>query len=235
MSLRRTLNKKPDMKAHYIEFMQQLFDDTHAEPAPPPREGQECWYLPTFGVYHPQKLCQIRVVFNSSAQVNDVLLSGPDLNNSLLGVLLRFCKEPVALTADIQQMFYSFTVQENDRDVLRFLWFHDNNLNNEVVDFRMRVHVFGNSPSLAVAIFDLRKAARDVENKYGSDVRQFIEREFYVDDALKSFPTEAEAIDVVQRACEALALSNIKLHKIASCCSCRRQGQNHQRSGSYSG
>lgn len=95
-----------------------------------------------------------------------MLLSGPDLNNSLLGVLLRFRKEPVALSADIQQMFYSFTVQENDRDVLWFLWFCDN-LNNEVVDFRMRVHVFGNSPSPAVAIFGLRKAARDAENKYG--------------------------------------------------------------------
>lgn len=70
MSLRRTLNKKPDMKAHYIEFMQQQFDNNHAEPAPPLREGQECWYLPTFGVYRPQKPGQIRVVFDSSAQVD---------------------------------------------------------------------------------------------------------------------------------------------------------------------
>lgn len=76
-------------------------------------------------------------------------------------------------------MFYSFTVQEKDRDVLPFLWFRDSNLNNEVVDFRMRVHVFGNSPSPAVVIFGLRKAARDAENKYGSDVRQFIERILY--------------------------------------------------------
>lgn len=37
-----------------------------------------------------------------------------------------------------------------------------------------------------------------------------------MDDALKSFPTEAEAIDVLHRARNMLALSNIKLHKIAS-------------------
>ena len=60
-----------------------------------------------------------------------------------------------------------------------FLWFHDNNLNNlDVLDFCMRVHFH--------AIVGLRRAARHVENKFGSDVRQFIEREFYVDDTLKS-------------------------------------------------
>ncbi len=53
------------------------------------------WYLPTFGGLHPQKPNQIRVVFDSSAcysgiSLNDVLLRGPDLNNSLVGVLLCF-------------------------------------------------------------------------------------------------------------------------------------------------
>lgn len=81
-----------------------------------------------FGVYHPKKPGQNQVVFNSSAQyngvsLNDVLLTGPDLNNPLLGVLLRFCKESVDITADIQQMFYCFLVKEEDRNFLRFLWF----------------------------------------------------------------------------------------------------------------
>lgn len=78
--------------------------NNHAEIAPPLAENEECWYLPFFAVYHPQKPGQIRVVFDSSAQhqgisLNNVLLKGPDLNNSLLGVLLRFRKERVAITA----------------------------------------------------------------------------------------------------------------------------------------
>lgn len=91
-------------------------------------------------------------------------------------------------------MFFSFSVQERDRDVLCFLWFLDNNFNNDIVDFHMKVQVFGNSPSPAVAIFGLRKAAWDVENKFGSDVWQFMKREFYMDGAL--FP----AVDVLKRA-----------------------------------
>ena len=117
-SLLRTLEKKPEVKTHFVTYMQNIFDRDHAQVAPPLQKDQECWYLPIFGVYHPQKPDQIRVVFNSSAQkqsisLNDVLLSGPDLNNSLLGVLLRFRRELVAVTADIEQMFHSFVVRED--------------------------------------------------------------------------------------------------------------------------
>ncbi|XP_025766921.1 uncharacterized protein LOC112848107 [Oreochromis niloticus] len=221
MSLRKTLDKKPEMKMHFTDFMQNMLDKGHAELAPPLQEGAECWYLPTFGVYHPKKPNKIRVVFDSSAQydgisLNEVLLSGPDLNNSLVGVLLRFRKEPVAITADIQQMFYCFVVREDCRDFLRFLWYQDNDLSKDVVDYRMRVHVFGNSPSPAVAIFGLRKAAEHQEVEYGSDARHFVERDFYVDDGLRSFATTAEAIDVLRRTQQMLAASNITLHKIAS-------------------
>lgn len=221
MSLRRTLDKKPEMKTHFVEFMQKMLDNQHAELAPPPNRDKENWYLPIFGVYHPQKPGKIRVVFDSSAQfdgvcLNEVLLSGPDLNNTLLGVLLRFRKEPVAVTADIEQMFYCFVVQEDHRDYLRFLWYKDNDLGKDVVDYRMRVHVFGNSPSPAVAIYGLRLAAREAESEYGTDARDFVEHNFYVDDALKSFPTAAEAVDVLQRTQKMLALSNLRLHKIAS-------------------
>ncbi|XP_051816711.1 uncharacterized protein LOC127537707 [Acanthochromis polyacanthus] len=220
-SLRRTLTKNPEMKQQFSAFMEKLFENQHAEPAPPIQEQRECWYLPIFGVYHPQKPAQIRVVFDSSAQqqgvsLNSVLLTGPDLNNTLLGVLLRFRKDLIAVTADIQQMFYGFLVRDDHRDYLRFLWHKDNNLSKEVEEYRMRVHVFGNSPSPAVAIYCLRRAAQQGETKFGADTRQFVERHFYVDDGLISLPTESAAIDLLKRTCASLAESNLKLHKIAS-------------------
>ena len=62
----------------------------------------------------------------------------------------------------------------------------------------MRVHVFLNSPSHAVDIFGLRRAAKDHEDDYGSDSRHFVQMDFYVDDGLRSFKTKAEAIDVLR-------------------------------------
>lgn len=209
------------MQRHFVDFMQNIFDRDHAEPAPPLKEGEECWYLPSFGVYHPRKPDQIRVVFDSSAQhegvsLNNMLLTGPNLNNSLIGVLIHFRQEPVAVMADIQQMFHCFIVREDNRNYLRFLWHKDNDIHKEVIDFRMKVHVFGNSPSPAVATYGLRRTAQTGEEEYGSDARQFVEKNFYVDDALKSFPTAKEAIDLLTRTKEMLATANLRLHKIIS-------------------
>ena len=56
-STRRTLDKKPLMKQHYFNFMQKLLEKGHAEPAPKAELSPSSprWYLPHFGVYHPQK------------------------------------------------------------------------------------------------------------------------------------------------------------------------------------
>nr|XP_049585083.1 uncharacterized protein LOC125974177 isoform X2 [Syngnathus scovelli]XP_049585084.1 uncharacterized protein LOC125974177 isoform X2 [Syngnathus scovelli]XP_049585085.1 uncharacterized protein LOC125974177 isoform X2 [Syngnathus scovelli] len=156
------------MKEQFSSFMEKLFENNHAEIASSIDDTKECWYLPFFGVYHPQKPGQIGVVFDSSAQLNglslnSVLLTGPDLNNTLLGVPLHFRKDLIAVTADIQQMFYGFLVRHEHRDYLRFLWHKDNDLSEEVQEYRMRVHVFGNSPSPAVAIYGLRRAAKKGE------------------------------------------------------------------------
>ena len=220
-ALTRTLRKHPERRDHFIEFMNKLFENGHAEVAPPLRPNEECWYLPHFGVYHPQKPGQIRVVFDSSAQhhgvsLNDILLTGPNMNNSLLGVLLRFRREPVAVTTDIQQMFHCFVVREDHRNFLRFLWYRNNNLDGDVVEYRMRVHVFGNSPSPSVATYGLRRAAIEGEGEYGSKARLFVDRNFYVDDGLVSLPTEEEAITLLRNAQDMLALSNLRLHKILS-------------------
>ncbi|XP_037617247.1 uncharacterized protein LOC119483203 [Sebastes umbrosus] len=222
-SLQRTLKRKSEMQEQYVAFMEKIFANGHAEVAPPLRADEECWYLPTFGVYHPQKPNQIRVVFDSSAQssgvsLNDVLLTGPDLNNSLLGVLLRFRKEKVAILADIQQMFHCFLVREDHRNFLRFLWHKDNDINEEVIEYRMKVHVFGNSPSPAVAVYGLRRAIREGAQEHGADTVKFVERHFYVDDGLISLPSEADAIDLLQRTQASLAESNLRLHKFVSNC-----------------
>lgn len=209
------------MKEHFVDFMQKIFDNEQAEPAPPLKPGEECWFLPIFGVYHPQKPGKIRVVFDSSAQfegisLNDTLLTGPDLNNTLLGVLLRFQREQVAVTVDVEQMFYCFRVREDHRNYLRFLWFKDIDLSKRVTEFHMKVHVFGNSPSPAAAIYGLRRAAELGEEEHGSDAKQFVLRNFYVDDGLTSLSSEGEAIDLLKRTRNMMAESNIRLHKIAS-------------------
>ncbi|KAL0167347.1 hypothetical protein M9458_039191, partial [Cirrhinus mrigala] len=103
-------------------------------------------------------------------------------------ILIRFRKENITVTADIQQMFYAFVVREDHRDYLQFLWYKDNNLNNNITEYRMKVHIFGNSPSPSVAIYGLKRAAQEYQDEYGTDSKEFVMRNFYVDDGLTSVP-----------------------------------------------
>ncbi|XP_069114175.1 uncharacterized protein [Argopecten irradians] len=217
-TLDSSLRKDPVKRQHFVTFMDNIFKSGHAELAPDLKENEECWYLPIFGVYHPRKPGQLRAVFDSSAKhngvsLNDVLMSGPDLSNSLLGVLMRFRREPIAIVGDVQQMFYCFQVREDHRNYLRFLWYKENDPDKELVEYRMRVHVFGNSPSPAIATLGLRKSVEGSDE----DVSNFVNFDFYVDDGLTSLPTPEEAIDLMQRSQQALKQGgNLRLHKIAS-------------------
>lgn len=120
----------------------------------------------------------------------------------------------MAVIADIKQKFHCFLVREDHRNFLSFLW-HRNNMDEPIVEYRMRVHVFGNSPSPAVGIHGLRRASVDQEDD-GGRTRHFVENHFYVDYVLISFPSHDEAIAALQRAQETLAASNLTLHKFAS-------------------
>ncbi|XP_053381914.1 uncharacterized protein LOC128549337 [Mercenaria mercenaria] len=216
-SLHFNLMKNPVKRNLMVEFMAKIFDKGHAEVAPPLSDNEECWYLPVFGVFHPKKPDQIRAVFDSSAQfqgvsLNSVLLSGPDLINNLVGVLMRFRTELVPAIADIEQMFYCFSVEEKHRNLLRFLWYKDNDPSKEMIEYRMTVHVFGNSSSPAVAIYGL---LRTVENSE-PDVQHFVRKNFYVDDGLTSKSSPGQIVDLIKRTQKDLGACGLRLHKIAS-------------------
>ena len=73
--------------------------------------GGGLWSLPHNGSMHVQK-DKLMVVFYASVKfagtsLNERLLSGPDLTNNLIGVLLRFGQERVAFISDIECMFLS--------------------------------------------------------------------------------------------------------------------------------
>ncbi|XP_071144990.1 uncharacterized protein [Mytilus edulis] len=112
------------------------------------QEDGRVWYIPHHGIYHNKKPNKIRVVFDCSASnmgvsLNALLLQGPDLANNLIGVLLRFRTEKVALQGDIESMFYQVKVPLKDRNLLRFLWWPNGDMNSEPEVYRMTVHIFG--------------------------------------------------------------------------------------------
>ena len=57
-----------------------------------------------------------------NVSLNQQILQGPDLTNSLTGVLTRFREHPIAIMADIEKNCYQVHVPTEDSRYLRFLW-----------------------------------------------------------------------------------------------------------------
>ena len=202
--------------------MNNLIAKGYAERAPEKnvKSVNRMWYIPHHGVYHPKKPGKIRIVFDCSATcegktLNQYLLSGPDLINNLTGVLLRFRKDLVAFTCDIEAMFHQVGVNEEDRDFLRFLWWENGDTTTLPVDYRMTVHLFGATSSPGCANFALKHVA-DTNKTFGIEASEFVKHDFYVDGGLKSVPTADEAVNLINASRSLCQSGGFNLHKYIS-------------------
>ena len=157
--LKKRLCRDPNLFGKYSSVIDDYLHKGYCEKVPDSslsRADGMVWYLPHHPVLHPAKPDKTRVVFDCAAKyantsLNDLLLQGPDFNNSLVGVLLRFRQERIALMSDVESMFHQVQVTPAHCDLFRFLWWPENDMNKEPPDFRMKVHLFGavSSPSCA--------------------------------------------------------------------------------------
>ena len=217
--LKRRFARDPKYKKDYVSFMNDMIKAGCAERAP--KKSAKSWYIPHHGVYHPKKSGKIRVVFDCSAEfegqsLNRQLLQGPDLTNSLLGVLCRFRQEPVAFACDIEGMFHQVKVNEEHRDYLRFLWWDQGDTTKDPVEYRMTVHLFGAGSSPGCANLALKTTAEDNERKFGTETAEFLSKNFYVDDGLKSVKTVEEAISLIEKSKLMCKEGGFRLHKFIS-------------------
>jgi transposase InsO family protein len=216
--LRKRLRREPSLATMYIAAMENMFTAGYAEIVEDDAMlNNGVWYLPHHAVTHPEKPNKVRVVFDCSAMyqglsLNKCVSQGPDLANNMVGVLLRFRFGTIAVKSDIESMFYQIKVIEEDRNMLRFMWYKGGEFASQPIICRMTVHPFGGTWSPSCANFTLRKVLRDSN----MPERESIIRSFYVDDFLKAFDKEDEAVNTIQDVKETLKQSGFELKKWTS-------------------
>ena len=216
--LKSTLRKlsKTGKLDEYSAGMHDMLEQGFAEPVPVndvPSPGR-VWYLPHHAVVHPEKK-KLRIVFDCAAKQGDIslnksCLSGPDLTNKLLHVLLRFREYPVALTADVKAMYMQVRLPEGDRDSLRFLWGPGEGGASE---YRMCSHVFGGIWCAASTTFALRRCLSDFPCSEAA--RDSVTKSMYVDDLLVSKPTIESAKEVARDTHQVLHHGGFRLAKFS--------------------
>ena len=109
--------------------------------------------------------------------------------------MLRFRAQVIALTADIEKAFHQISVNNDDRDCLRFLWL-DNICSDQLTVTRNRFArvIFGvtSSPSC------LNSTIRKLVNQY-SDDPEFVNKalkSFFVDDFISGEESVEKAFEL---------------------------------------
>ena len=218
-SLERRLSKNEDLRKRYEEtihvdvangHVRKLNKEELRETAMEPQ-----WYTPHHPVINPHKPEKVRRVCNAAAKykgfsLNDKLLTGPDLLQNLIGIIFRFRENRIALSADIEAMFLQVLMPKDDCRFLRFLWRSNPEMEIDVYEYTR--HVFGAKSSPTCANFALQQTAIDNKDEFPL-VAKCIERNFYMDDFLKSVKTTEEAKQIFHSLVQLLQKGGFSLKK----------------------
>ncbi len=145
--------------------------------------------------------------------MNDQLLQGPDFTNKLVGVLIRFRQERIALSSDVEGMFHQVKVDPKDWNALRFLWWPGADFSSPPGEYQMQVHLFSATSSPSCAAFALRKTAQDYGAEFDEETVNTLNKNIYVDDCLKSVPTVNEAVNMANQLTALMAKGGFHLTK----------------------
>ena len=173
------------------------------------------YYLSHHEVMKPDSISTpCRIVFNASAKfgghvLNDYWAKGPDLLNNLLGILIRFRENSVAVAGDIRKMYHSVSISNLDQHTHRFLW-RDLEEWKEPVVYKMTCVSFGDKPAGAIAALALRKTA-ELSAKEFPIAAETISKNAYVDDILGSFDNNDEADRITKEIDIALAKGSFQI------------------------
>ena len=156
------------------------------------------FYIPHHGVKKPDS-DDIRVVMNSSISfmghvLNEYWAKGPDVINSLVGVILKFRAELYAFAGDISKMYNAVKTTPLVQHTHRILW-QDGDTTREPDQYALTTVTFGDKPGGSIATVAMRKTAEMSETTHPRE-SDIIQNESYVDDILSSVSEESEVLNL---------------------------------------
>lgn len=187
--LEQRLNKDLELKKDYGLFMEEYIKLNHMTAIHANQEEDSTsYYIP----HHPVVTSsngqrKLRVVFDASAKtssgksLNDILLVGPTIQQTLFSIVLRFRQHQYVLTADVVKMYRQVNISEEQRNLQRILW--RPNVDEAVQEYKLNTVTYGVSSAPFLAIRALHQAAHNACTSH-PEASKMIIRDFYVDDLL---------------------------------------------------
>ncbi|XP_076483010.1 uncharacterized protein LOC117161893 [Bombus vancouverensis nearcticus] len=219
ISLCRRFQRDKRFEADYRAVIQEYVELGHMTKITTDNCTDDGYFLPHHGVIkESSQTTKLRVVFDGSAptttgvSLNDVLHTGPKLQDDLFFILLRFRSHQYVITGDVEKMYRQFLVRPEDRKFQQILW---RNSDGEVDTYQLNTVTFGLSAAPDLAIRCLKQLADDGGHRYPR-AATVLQRDFYVDDVLTGVDRKVEARSWRTELTELLKLAGLNIRKWAS-------------------
>ncbi|XP_033314650.1 uncharacterized protein LOC117213411 [Bombus bifarius] len=219
ISLCRRFQRDKRFEADYRAVIQEYVELGHMTKITTDNCTDDGYFLPHHGVIkESSQTTKLRVVFDGSAptttgvSLNDVLHTGPKLQDDLFFILLRFRSHQYVITGDVEKMYRQFLVRPEDRKFQQILW---RNSDGEVDTYQLNTVTFGLSAAPYLAIRCLKQLADDEGHRYPR-AATVLQRDFYVDDVLTGIDRKIEARSLRTELTELLKLAGLNIRKWAS-------------------
>ena len=222
-SLLKKLLADPKLAEKYKAVLVEQEKLQMIEKVPTDATAELIHYIPHHPVLREDRTTtKVRIVFDASARqskqspsLNDCLYRGPVLLNDLAGMLIRFRLNKFAAISDIEKAFLQVGLQEQARDVVRFLWLKEPNklsLEDNLQQYRFTRVPFGiiSSPFLLAATL------KHHLSQHQSHLAKDLIENFYVDNLLITAPTLEQAREYVHGARTILNEMAMNLREFAS-------------------
>lgn len=213
--LERRFKTNNILKTEYDIVMRDYLKNNIISPAPALAD-KDYYVIPHHGVCRPEK--PVRIVLNASEKtntntsLNDCLHSGPNLQADLTAIILKFRLFPVALTADIKQMFLHIEIRPEDRRFLNILYRFDEDETVKLYQFN-RV-CFGLRCSPYLAMRTVRQLAQDETDL--TCASKIASEDMYMDDLGSSVRTSEEGVQLASDLIELFKRGGFDLVKFIS-------------------
>ncbi|XP_068224543.1 uncharacterized protein [Palaemon carinicauda] len=158
----------------------------------------------------------LRIVFDSSAKYmgqspNSFWAKGPNILNSMFGILLRFREKAIGIAGDISKMYNCIKLPELEQHVHRFVW-RNLQSNRNPDHYVMTCMGFGDRPSGIIAMLALRHTA-ELSVKDFPEASRVIMTNSYVDDIIHSVESKAEAFSLIRDIENVLSKGSFKIKR----------------------
>ncbi|XP_035914695.1 uncharacterized protein LOC118513244 isoform X1 [Anopheles stephensi] len=179
------------------------------------------FFLPHHAVWKTDSTTtKCRVVFDASCKttsgrsLNDVLLTGPQLQDDVVSIQLRFRMKLVAVVADVEKMYRQILVKDCDKALQRILWRSD--ANEPIAVYELNTVTYGTACAPFLAIRTLQRIFDDHGTKFPKAMA--CKADFYVDDLLSGATTTRDAQEMAGQLNKLLSCGGFSLRKWASNC-----------------